>query len=277
MIAKVVFFKSQFLVLLMGLLPIVGHCETTVPPSTNTVLQSGPEVLFKQGIAEFRSNKFVEATRTFQSALAQDPNNPAVLTNLGLASLKIDQKGWALAYFRKALSLDHSLSEARYAMNEALSKLEVKELPRQNSWYESFRQSILTQLSIDFLVILTLVSFLLTGWWLLSYLGQRRRNAKAELPAPQVSIPLIVVGCFFVLLSVVSTLKLYDVFHVVRGTVVAKKSSLYSAPEASQSALFEIYEGLEVEVLDQSGDFYQVQYPGGAAGWISKKDVFITD
>lgn len=268
--SKFVFLKSQFLAIFIGLLPIAGLCESTG-------LVAGPDVLFKQGIAEFRASKFADSTRTFQSLLLQEPNNPGVLTNLGMCSLKIGQKGWAIAYFRKALSLDHSLNEARDGMQEALSKLEVKELPRQNSWYESFRDNFLTQLSIDFVVILTLVTFLLFAWWLLSYLGQRRRQAKAELPPPAVSIPMIVVGFFFVALSGVAILKLYDTFHVVRGTVVSQKSAMFSAPEASQSVLFEIYEGLEVEILGSSGDFYQVQYPGGAAGWMLKKDVFITD
>lgn len=277
MIKKIVFFKSQLLIFFLGILPLVGICDTTAPSKQSTRPLSSTDSLFKQGLAEFRANKFTEATRSFLNVLAQDPNNSAVLTNLGLCSLKIDQKGWALAYFRKALNLDHGLTEARSAMNETLSKLEVKELPHQNSWYESLRQSFLNQISIDFLVALTLASFLLTGWWLLSYLGQRRRNAKSDLPAPAIPFPALVVGVFFVLLSGLALLKLYDTFHVSRGTVVSKKSSIFSAPEASQSALFEIYEGLEVEILDQSGDYYQVQYPGGASGWISKKDVFITD
>ena len=70
-------------------------------------------------------------------------------------------------------------------------------------------------------------------------------------------------------------MKLVDL-QIPRGTVIADKTSVYSAPDEKSVALFDLYGGLEVILDSQKDSWVQVTYPGGLTGWIPKTSMLQT-
>lgn len=267
---KVWLLSFAFTSLFMFLTPCSLYSQTKGEESPTV------ETLFNQGLSFYQNKKYPESIQNFQKALQLDPNNVATLTNLGLASLKNDQKGWAAAYLRRALTLDHNDSLAQKALQETLSKVEVKELPRTLSLFESLREQHLRFWSLDLLLILCLVSFFICAWKALTYVGDKKRSRESESAPPGWPLISAFSAVAFVLFLTLTLFKIHDSFALSRGTIIVKKTNVLSAPQANQTSLFEAFEGMEVLVLGTSGDYFHVKYPGGFSGWIEKSHLYRT-
>lgn len=228
--------------------------------------------LFSNGLKSYQEGRFEEAANQFEQALSQYSNNASLLYNLGLAEYKQGKTGLAIASWRKALSIDPSLSDARDALQFAFSKLERKELPHQVMLLETLRATLLQWVSLNqlfFILFLTLFAFV---WTLLTWLGRRRVAQEQESSAPTLPIKVYFLGvCFFGLFSLLG-LKVYDL-RTPRGTIVSKTVEVRAGPDAEQASLFEIYEGLEVILGEAQNGWVKITYPGGRSGWLPEESL----
>ena len=230
---------------------------------------------FRNGLVNYQNKKFIEAQAAFLESLKNAPSDAAVLTNLGLTSYRLGQKSWAIAYFRKAISLNPSLPAAHQGLNFVLPQLEIKEIPHQIETYELIRDHLLIPASeFSYFWILAGLLFLL-GWSLLGYLGQRKRADNENLPYPPFPWMTVVSGFFSMIFLALGLTKIYDL-QIPRGTIVEEKISAQSAPGESQLGLFDLYGGFEVTIRSHSGDWVQVTYPGALTGWIKKSSIYVT-
>lgn len=230
---------------------------------------------FKQGVTAYQSKNFAEAQKAFKSALELQPDNVEVISNLGLVEYQLNNKGMSIAYFRRAQELDPGYDVATQGLKYVWSQLKVKEIPHQNLFSESLRESVLSFLSLKSLIAMTLLLMLASGWLIVKYFGHRKRQLKAEEAPPD--FPYIGSGLsiLFFVFVIITALKFYDDLQI-RGTIIKEKIAVQSAPGENQSVLFEIYEGLEVIVKQNTQDYVLITYPGGMSGWIKKEDIFIT-
>src|SRR5262245_52650679 len=105
--------------------------------------EKGFEQLFRDGLAAYQTKAYDKSQELFKQSLDQDPGNAAAMANYALASFQLDQKGLAIGWFRRALTLEPDLSAARDGLKFALSKLEVKEIPHRIETYETLRTNVL--------------------------------------------------------------------------------------------------------------------------------------
>lgn len=66
------------------------------------------------------AERFDEAAEVYEDLLEQEPDNAALLTNLGVALFKTGRKREAIARFRRALAIDPDLKDARESLEYAL-------------------------------------------------------------------------------------------------------------------------------------------------------------
>lgn len=231
---------------------------------------------FSAGVIAFQKNQVDQARTHFYSALNDDPNQVATLFNLGLVEQRAGKNGKAIAIWRKALALSPGYYPAEKAIEWTKPKLERAAIPHDVEFWESLHDSALSVMTMEKFETLTAVLFFIFAWATLTYLGRRRRAILDEKPLPGPPIAAILAGLFFVLIGLLSLAKAFDI-QDVRATVVVKKIEARALPEKDATALFDLYEGLEVIVRGSRQGWIQVNYPGGATGWVSRDAVVTTN
>ncbi len=231
------------------------------------------ENVFKEGIQAYQAKEFEKSLEMFIKAHKIQPNNPYLLTNLGLAHYQNKNHGLAIGLWRKAISLNPKIFTAQSALDYALKQLEVKEIPHQIQTWEQVRQHLIKPFSIHTLLSLTGFLLLLSGWNLLYYWGQKKEalNNQTTLPkTPLISMFFLSLSFCFVILS---GAKIFD-YYCPRATIIPKEVPIFAGPSENQPTLFTLYEGLEVIIKKYNKDWVQVSYPGGMTGWVDQKNIF---
>lgn len=249
--------------------------------SEETESQKAPnfEEAFKQGVELYQNKKFSESTERFRQALEFQPLNVSGLTNLAIAEFEAGHKPIAVALLRKALAIDPEFSTPEAALKFILSQLEVREIPHEIQLRETLRTQFLAPVSWSAYLSMTFIFLVSGGWLLIGYLGGRRRAIKNENPLPPFPSIGVIFLVGFLLTSFLSAAKFID-YQVPRGTIVADKITVMSAPDLKSVSLFDLYGGHEVilEKLDSStkDEWVQVTYPGALSGWVPKSAVYPT-
>ncbi len=232
---------------------------------------------YSAGLKSYQESKFEQAKASFQTALQEEPQNPLINYNLGLTEWKLGHLGMSLGLLRRAQYSDPSFREALKAETFVREGLKVKDLPHQISLWETLRQELLKPVSMDALLVVTMLLLFISGYTIPKYLGARRRALEDESPTMPNPFTGGLSGLLLIAVVVISGMKLFDL-RIQRATVVVQKVEARSGPEPDSSTLFELFEGLEVIVrrsfLDSNQrEWVQVTYPGGMTGWISSNDM----
>lgn len=228
--------------------------------------------IFQNAAQLYQQQKYTEAEELFKKALQLEPRSEQALTNLGLTAYQLGKKGEALALLRSAMSVNPNLNTPRLAHDFIFQQLPVKEIPHEIQWFERIRNSVLRHFSLNALLGFTLLLLFSAGWLGINHF-QKKRQAEAEsLPYPNLSVTLFLSLLGLLLFVALSILKLYD-FQQLRGTVTVEKVAVRSAADENSPELFDLYEGLEVIILQQRETWIQITYPGALSGWIPKDTI----
>jgi tetratricopeptide (TPR) repeat protein len=236
--------------------------------------QTAPEK-FASGVQAYRNKDYQKAKDELLIALKITPNSPSTLYNLGLSEYKLEQKGWALAHLRLALSLDPGYLEAQRAYDLFAAHIDRPFAAHDSSNWEVLRNNFLRPISTATYLAIMAILLLLSGWLLIGFFGHRKTALRDEQPLP----PFPAVGFILAGLLVVSIFmnlaKMWD--HLTpRGTILANKTEVKSGPTADTTTLFELNEGNEVILKDAAETWAQITYPGGMTGWVLKEHVLPT-
>lgn len=254
---------------LLGVLTVANAADETTPPAQTF------DQIFRDGVTAYQSKDFSKASEAFKQAITLHQTNAAALTNLGLAEYNLGKFGLALAYWRIAIYIDPDFFPAQSALRYALSKLAVKEIPHEIETWENIRSYALIPVPIQAYLVLSALFLFSAGWLVINFWGRRKKAQAEEQAPPPVPTLGVIFAIFFVLCSTLVVMKAID-SQVSRGTIIVEKISAQAAPGEGQASLFELYEGLEVKIKSESGDWLQVTYPGALTGWIPKSALMQT-
>ena len=230
---------------------------------------------YKAGLSQYQEKNYEEAEKSFAESLQQDPENPYVLYNWGLAKLKLGNAGWALAAWRKALHINPNLASASKGIEFLEKNFPLPGRKGPTGHWEMFRSRFLIFVPLTALFFAAALLLTAAGWLLIKYSADRKVAVEEELPLPSFPWIGLLFATLFLLFQGLSFAKLYDSFQP-RGILVSENTPVLSAPQPDSSVLFEILEGAEVLILRKNGEWAQVQYPSGLAGWIPAASVFQT-
>ena len=230
---------------------------------------------FAEGVTSFQKGQTDQARVHFQAALQNDPNQVVTLYNLGLVEQRAGKNGLAIAIWRKALALSPGYYPAERAIEWTRKKLERAAIPHDVEFWETLHDSVLGALSMEKFEALTALLFFIFAWATLGYMGRRRRAILDEKPLPSPPFAAVCSGILFIAIGLLALAKAFDI-QDVRATVVTKKVEARALPEKEATVLFDLYEGLEVIVRSSRQGWIQVNYPGGATGWVPRDQVVTT-
>jgi tetratricopeptide (TPR) repeat protein len=230
------------------------------------------ESKFREGVEAFQKKDLPTARVAFVESLKENQQSAVALYNLGLVEAELGKNGQAIALWRKALALKPGYSAAENSIDWASRKLERQEIAHEVETWERLRPIFFQQVSFLSYFLASIFFLAASGALLLHYFGARRRALIDERPLPKTPLAPALCVLFFICFATLTVLKVVDE-QDLRATIVAKKVEARSTPDAEATSLFDLYEGLEVIVQSQKGDWIQVTYPGGATGWVPKSAV----
>lgn len=231
---------------------------------------------FASAIEAFKAGKIDDARASFLELESQHPNDPTLLLNLGLIATKEKRFGAALGLWRKGLAHHPTNDQLLNAVDWARPKLAKSEITRDFDLWEEVRRVLIVRVSPVATTIVSALFFVIAGALFLRWYGARRRAIEEEVAMPSAPFAAVVLFILFIFLFGTSIAMFVDRLEI-RGTIVAVKTPVLSAPDMAATPLFDLFEGMEVIVRDtrriEDDTWRRIYYPGGNTGWVRDRDV----
>lgn len=225
----------------------------------------------------YQSNDFETTKSTIEEALKSDTHNSYLIYNLGLTEYKLGKTGLAIGLWRKALSINPQLNDARQALDYAISQMPAKPLAKTtDSTWVWLEKLIVDYLSFNVLWPLFLISLFVSGYMFIKYLGAKKKAfANDEAPPILGTKPVL----FLMITLCLGALSFFSFTDLVttKATAIAKPTEIKTGPSADYGTLFEIPEGTEVLIRDKEAEWYKIEDPTGRVGWAMGDQLFLTN
>ena len=238
-------------------------------PFWTSAAQVPADSLWEAGIAAYSSGDWEGAAAAWGAIEAEGLESPELYYNIGNAFFKSSDYAHAILYYERALKLDPSYSDARFNLEFARESVQ----DRIESVPEFFLKTWVRKLGYLFssdmwaVLFLILVGLALAGG-LLFLLGSggavRRTGFFAGLAA------LLLAFCCLGFAS--SQKAAYN--RADSAIVTVPVSSVRSSPGAGASKdLFVLHEGTKVRILDEVGEWWNIELSDGRQGWLPASDL----
>ena len=232
--------------------PLLAMTVTLTP--ILSLADSSTNLLFKANEA-YQEGNFSEAKELYYQAIEKGHNNGHILYNLANANYRLNEIGYAIANYQKALlelprdpDIKANLSLAR---KKAIDKIDIQD-PLINLPFSKYEQTLVTVLCICFFLVI----FALEGLY------------KNTLVKTLKYITLCTSLCLGGLL-------LYQkyAFQTQPAVILSKEAHVYSGNSETFQVVFVLHSGAEVEVREVRNNWLEILLPKGRQGWVKKQDI----
>lgn len=219
-------------------------------------------ISFIEGNQLYRQQQYKEAAAKYQQVIDSGYQVADLYFNAGNAYYKSNQIGMAVYSFEKALHLrpgDEGIEHNLFLANQRVSNnIEALPLLFFERWWLQLQQLH----SARGWAIGSIVWFwLLCGGIILYFFmpGMRKSYIRWSVAA---------VGVFFIAYFSMAAWMQNKAYNNSTAIVIQRSVKVKSAPDEGSKDLFEVKEGVKVEVLDGTKDFSKVQLADGKTGWM---------
>lgn len=228
--------------------------------------------------AGFADDRFAEANKlyearaydsaavAYQSILADGIESSSLYFNLANAQFKAGKLGQAIANYLRAQRLDPTDEDiiANLALAKSFAPVQVE--GGSLNPVSSTLQSLLGPLPLHRLAWWSSILFvsslvLLFGRFVLQWRMLWLRPA------------LLTTTLLCAVAALATTWKYRSEFVLPRGVVVAAQSQVYTGPTTHSEVELQAAQGMVVEIVDQSGEFYNVRFENMRRGWVAVADI----
>lgn len=250
---------------LLFLSPLISLQVWAQDPSTNDV--------FQNGLAAYQNKRYDEARAHFEKLLSQRPGDAHLMHNLALSYFQLEQRPLAMAYWRKALSVDPGYRPAQVSKEFLEQRMNMR--PFERDPFKLWLRENLAAVSLfeaSWFVALLLAG---SGFFWIRYISARVTAVEDEQPMPAFPATASAFTVALLLALTLVGLKIKQL-ALTRATVIAVKTSARSLPTEDSVSVFDLNGGSEVILRRQEGGWAQVQSSDGSSGWLKTSDFLIT-
>lgn len=231
--------------------------------------QTSNTALFDQATRQYSQGNYDQALKTYKSILGAGQHSAEVYYNMGNVYYKMDSLPLSIYYYEKALQLSPNDADAKANLAFANQKILdlVEPLPK------SFLSNISELLQIFYFdtwaILGVIFMFVFSVAFLLYYFSKSVILKKSFF---------ILSFCFLALsLSCLSFghLEKYRFQNKKYGIISSATVDVASEPTAVSDAVFQIHEGLKVEVDESFESWYKIKLADGKTGWILSKSLML--
>lgn len=242
--------------------------------SQNGIAQGDREKLFSEGSNAFRSEKYEDAVKYYETIVEHGSFSAGLHANLGTAHLKLGNIGEAILNFEKSLLIDprnvashENIAIARERIEDAISH--IPDFIVMAAW-RNFVQSIgvSSWLYLHGVFLLVAIGLLFILWWdVPNELFLVIRDWKFSIPAV---FAAFLFSLFFLFVSMQRAQQLRGVNY---GIVMQHESALRNGPDNRSTELLKVSEGSKVRILDHLNEWYKIQLEDKDEGWIETNNI----
>lgn len=225
--------------------------------------QDAAQSQFEKANQAYERNDFMGAIAGYEALVKEGQESPELFYNLGNSYLKNNDLGRAILNYKKSLRLesnDHVINNLQVAQSQQPDELSsVGQTPRQ--WWDNF----VSVFSSTTWGVLTLIMFWLAiAGFIFWHIGTDRTKRKKGFFS----------GIVLTILTALLLLFGYSKYQLEQNSrqaiLIQEETKLHASADDSSEILNTIHAGLELTLLDEIGDWYQVRLINGEKGWLPK-------
>lgn len=224
--------------------------------------------LWAAGLNAYNEGKWEEAVQAWNAIREAETESPELYFNMGNAFYKSGDIAHSILNYERALKLDPSYSDARYNLEfvQNLCQDKIESLPE--FFLETWGRNACWLLPSDIWAVLFIIGLVVTiGLALMFLLGRTQKLRK--------------LGFFAGIAALLGTLVFLDFafwqrtdyFKTDKAIITRAVSSVKSSPSGDSSTdLFILHEGTKVTIIDEIGDWRNIELADGRQGWIRSSE-----
>lgn len=236
---------------------------TATPLLSQTDSSKSAEELFLRGNAQYEQRQFDSAIVSYATALAGGKESAPLYFNLGNAYFKNGDLGHAILYYLRAKRLEPNDDDIKSNLEFARSFTSVQMAGVPLNPVADFFEKLVGPYHLDLLAWSSSLFFVSFFILLSIRFGMRRRRGLLKT--------LIVTSLSFaIVLAFLTTVKYRTDFLSTRAVLIAEECPVRSGPNEQSELELQGAPGLVVDVLAESGEYYNVLFENKRRGWIRK-------
>jgi hypothetical protein len=221
--------------------------------------------------AYFRGD-FKAAVQNYERLVDAGVRDPDVYFNLGIAKARLDELGSAILNLERAARLRPGDSETTAALETARATLGKRLAQAKGEAMVEAKpplsEALVRSVHEDTLAIALLVFDVLFFGLLLAY-----PRVKTDAQRNTAAVAAAACGVLLVISGTGLFLKRGGHTEGRGGVVVREGAELREGPDRHARQRATAHEGVSARVLGRDGDFVRVKIPGGAEGWMARRDI----
>lgn len=212
-----------------------------------------------------KQEKYAEAVKLYTQIIDSGHYSESVYYNLGTAHVKEANVPSAILYLRKSLKLDPGNADSQQNLKIARSMVDTEIIPIPEFFITRYWTQFSKILSSTVWAIIGLMSLLglLAGFyfWLIGTDVDKKKKA----------FYLAIAALLFFLVSFAAGLTKLSNENDQNQAVLMKATPLLIGADDRSEEIMNLSPGVEVEILDEIGQFYKVRLFDRELGWINKE------
>jgi len=222
---------------------------------------------FVEGNQKYTEEHYKTALKSYESLIDSVNRSSEIYYNLGNAYYKTNQLGKAIWAYESALKFDPKNEDAKFNL-EFVNLKTAGEIEQPKPALTEWLKRLLFGPQINLWAYISVgCSFVLSLMILLFFMTKSRRRRNISLMG----------GMTFALLLIFSTVTAYFHKNFILshndGIIISEQANVRLSPLEKANVSFELLEGAKVKLLDENGEWLQVEFAGNS-GWLLKKDVW---
>lgn len=217
---------------------------------------------FEQANTAYMEGEYEQALNLYLKTAAQY-RSANLYYNIGNTYYKLHQIPRSILFYERALKLNPANEDIRYNLAQAnkliADKIDSKPVSKLNIWWKWFKygngEKTWGWLSISFML---LAAILFVLYFISHRLFLRRVGFFGGFIVVALSIAAYVLG-----MDARNYLQTSDA-----AIITTAKAEVMSAPTADATEMFVLHEGSRVKLLDEQGDWREIEISSGAKGWL---------
>ncbi|MEA1872827.1 MAG: tetratricopeptide repeat protein [Bacteroidota bacterium] len=210
----------------------------------------------------YQQERYYDAINAWNSIIEQEGGSAELYYNLGNAFFKLNKTGESILFYEKAALLTPEDDDIQHNLDIARSQIvdRVEAIPDLffvvwlnglNRWISGTAWGL-----ISIILFLSVLGLSLWRVFRMKIRGNKLLNYSV--------ISLLILSAITLLLA----LRVDKITTQSKHAIIMEDGLVKSAPAETETNLFEIHEGLRVEIRDSVNNFYEIRLSDGKIGWI---------
>ena len=254
---------AAMLAALLMTAPFAGARAASADMGAASITSAAADSLWNAGVSAYADGRWSEAREAWTDIATAGLESAELYYNIGGACFKEGDAAHAILWYERSLRVDPSYDDARFNLEFARSQVQdrIDEVPE--FFLRTWGRKLCWLLPSGVWAVLCIVFFALTLGLLLLYLlgNGGARKAGFFVGIATLLLTLLCLGFAFWQRS--------DALRHDSAIVVSPVTEVKSSPGSGVS-LFVLHEGTKVKLLEQVGDWENIELADGRQGWLPR-------